>query len=87
METGLLDYIMNQVVSQGIWCGLAIFLGWQFKKEIDRERNNSQAREDKLMVQLDKYNDQLERNTAVLQSISEEIKEIKEEIENSKGEK
>lgn len=42
--------LVNQVLGQGIFCVLFVWL-------LMSERKNSQAREDKLMLQLEKSND------------------------------
>jgi hypothetical protein len=69
METGILEFLFKQIGTQGIW--FALFLGCVFilKKEIERERTQSQQREDKLMEQLDKYNDQLGKNVEALERL------------------
>jgi chromosome segregation ATPase len=67
--------ILKQVLTQGPFAALFVWLLWSTKKE-------AREREQKLMEHIDKMSVQFEKNTAALQQIERSLSGIEKEMED-----
>ncbi|TPG84946.1 bacteriocin uviB [Brevibacillus laterosporus] len=80
MEEGL----FNAMINQGPYAALFIWLLFSTRKREDRQSEQSQARETKLMEHNERMVIQLERNTTTLQQIERSLAELGSDVQELK---